>query len=196
MVKTTAGIWTIARPQVSSFLILLPPFAEQHRIVAEVERRLSLIDELEAAIAANLKRADRLRQSILKRAFEGKLVPQDPADEPADVLLERIGVSHAAKPSTSKGLDFCNTPEHHRKGRADASQAPFSPTSSLRPEIGKVGGPDHARVHTAHHRPDRVRRCTCSGMKTKAQSANSRVFLALSMASASQPQVRSAARNR
>ncbi len=39
---------------------------------------------------ANLKRASRLRQSILKRAFEGRLVPQDPADEPADELLERI----------------------------------------------------------------------------------------------------------
>ena len=68
----------------------LPPVPEQHRIIAEVERRLSVIDELEAVIATNLKRADRLRQAILKRAFEGKLVPQDPTDEPASVLLEQI----------------------------------------------------------------------------------------------------------
>ncbi len=68
----------------------LPPLAEQHRIVAEVERRLSVIDELEMQVEANLKRAERLRQAILKHAFEGKLVPQDPDDEPASVLLERV----------------------------------------------------------------------------------------------------------
>jgi type I restriction enzyme S subunit len=70
--------------------IPLPPSAEQRRIVAEVERRLSVIDELEMQVDANLKRAERLRQAILKRAFEGKLVPQDPNDEPASALLERI----------------------------------------------------------------------------------------------------------
>ena len=76
--------------QLAASCLPLPPLAEQHRIVAEVERRLSVIDELEAVVDANLKRAERLRQSVLKRAFEGKLVPQDPSDEPASVLLERI----------------------------------------------------------------------------------------------------------
>ena len=52
----------------------LPPLAEQRRIVAEVERRLSVVQELEGTLAVNLARAERLRQSILKRAFEGKLV--------------------------------------------------------------------------------------------------------------------------
>ncbi len=70
--------------------IPIPPRAEQERIVAEAERRLSVIDGLETVVQHSLRRADRLRQSILKRAFEGKLVPQDPNDEPASVLLERI----------------------------------------------------------------------------------------------------------
>jgi type I restriction enzyme S subunit len=69
---------------------VLPPLAEQEAIVAEVEDRLSVIAALEATVEANLKRAERLRQSILERAFSGRLVPQDPNDEPASVLLKRI----------------------------------------------------------------------------------------------------------
>jgi type I restriction enzyme S subunit len=81
--------------QLSEFELPLPPLAEQHRIVAEVERRLSIIEEIEAVINANMKRAERMRQAILKRAFEGKLVAQDPSDEPASVLLERIRAERA-----------------------------------------------------------------------------------------------------
>jgi type I restriction enzyme, S subunit len=71
-------------------VIALPPITEQRRIVAEVERRLSLVKELEQTVNTNLARAERLRQAILKRAFEGKLVAHDPADEPAERLLERV----------------------------------------------------------------------------------------------------------
>ena len=70
--------------------IPLPPLAEQQQIVAEVERRLSVIEQAEAAIETCLKRIERARQSILEQAFSGQLVPQDPDDGPASVLLERI----------------------------------------------------------------------------------------------------------
>ena len=68
----------------------LPPLPEQQRIVEEIERRFSVADEVEKVIDNSLKQAERLRQSILKKAFEGKLVPQDPNDEPAEKLLKRI----------------------------------------------------------------------------------------------------------
>lgn len=75
---------------VSEFATPLPPLPEQQAIVSEIERRLSVADEVEKTVVAELKRADQLRQSILKKAFSGGLVPQDANDEPASVLLERI----------------------------------------------------------------------------------------------------------
>jgi type I restriction enzyme, S subunit len=71
-------------------------------VVGEVERRFSLLDAVTREAEASLARTARLRQSILKRAFEGKLVPQDPNDEPASVLLERILASRAMSPARSK----------------------------------------------------------------------------------------------
>lgn len=64
--------------EIKAIRLPIPPLAEQHRIVAEVERRLSVVEELEAAVAANLARAARLRQAILQRAFSGELVPPEP----------------------------------------------------------------------------------------------------------------------
>ncbi len=102
--KATAGQFNLTLEIVRQIPLPLPPFEEQKQIVSEVSERLSQISAAESAIEQSLKRAARLRQSILKRAFEGKLVPQDPADEPANALLQRIRagrdtIERAGKPS-------------------------------------------------------------------------------------------------
>ena len=76
--------------QLKTFEIPLPSLAEQEQIVSELERHLLVADEVEATITSELRRAERLRQAILKQAFSGKLVPQDSNDEPVEILLARI----------------------------------------------------------------------------------------------------------
>jgi type I restriction enzyme, S subunit len=70
--------------------LLLPPKSEQDRIVTEIERGASFIDALISTAAAGILRSRKLRQAMLKAAFSGTLVPQDPNDEPASVLMERV----------------------------------------------------------------------------------------------------------
>jgi type I restriction enzyme S subunit len=81
----------IGRPRLSlgeirSIALPVPPETEQHRIVAEVDRRLSLLRTTEAQVDANLRRAERLRQSILSRAFSGGLVAECTTNSVADGL--------------------------------------------------------------------------------------------------------------
>ena len=68
----------------------MPPIPEQHEIVRRVEALFKLADDIEKRYEKARVHVDRLTQSILAKAFRGELVPQDPDDEPASVLLERI----------------------------------------------------------------------------------------------------------
>ena len=77
--SSTSGLYTLSVNKVGALPIALPSLAEQRRIVAEVERRLSVLEELEAVVSADLQRASRLRRSILQKAFTGKLVDEEPA---------------------------------------------------------------------------------------------------------------------
>ena len=112
--------WWAARPDYERFItgttikhipkeklrilpIPLPSSEEQIGIVAEVERQFSFIEACERTVDAAFVRAAALRRSILKCAFEGHLVPQDRADEPASALLERIRNDRAQAAPTANG---------------------------------------------------------------------------------------------
>ncbi len=91
---------------IRSFPVPLPPENEVVRIAGAIDGFLSVVDCIDKSVVDNLTRLARLRQSILKWAFEGRLVDQDPSDEPASVLLDRIRAERetvAAGPSRSRG---------------------------------------------------------------------------------------------
>ena len=104
-------------------LITLPICSkeEQHQIVAEIERRLSVCDKMEQSITESLAKAEALRQSILKKAFEGNLLSQaeiaeckKEADyEPASALLARIKQSRNEKIKAEKSA----TAQEHKKSK-------------------------------------------------------------------------------
>lgn len=75
---------------IKNFSLLVPSREEQAQIVQELESRLTLINDLEISIDLGLRKTQIFRQSILKKAFEGKLVPQFNYDESAIELLKRI----------------------------------------------------------------------------------------------------------
>ncbi len=73
---------------------------EQIEIIGLLDSKLSSIEKLDETITTALKQSEALRQSILKKAFSGQLVPQDANDEPASVLLARIKAEKAAMADT------------------------------------------------------------------------------------------------
>lgn len=88
----------------------LPPLPEQHEIVRRVEALFKKADEIEARYKKAKAFVDKLTQSILAKAFRGELVPQDPDDEPASVLLERIKTEKAKQePKREKNAKIRDT---------------------------------------------------------------------------------------
>ncbi|NPV50244.1 MAG: hypothetical protein HPY60_03485 [Candidatus Methanofastidiosum sp.] len=77
--------------------LFVPPLEEQKVIVERIEKLFSLADYIEETVDSKLEESKILRQSILKKAFEGKLVPQDPNDEPAEILLQKIKMEKSNK---------------------------------------------------------------------------------------------------
>lgn len=96
------GIHHLGQKALKEWLVTVPPPEEQERIVVEIDRQFSFLNACESAVATGLTRSAALRRSVLKAAFEGKLVPQNPSDQQASVLLERIRQQRAAAPKAAR----------------------------------------------------------------------------------------------
>jgi type I restriction enzyme S subunit len=122
-IRTTAGQAGVSGSDIKGLPIPLASAAEQNAILEAAEDQLSIIDHLESDLGAKLKSAQSLRQAILRDAFSGKLVPQDPNDEPASELLARIAAEReqrAREAATPKKL------KSHKPPRA-AKRRPKAP---------------------------------------------------------------------
>lgn len=87
---TGTAIKRIILDRIRKAEIALPSIEEQKKIVQKIEQLFAFADQIEKSIGEAKKRADRIDQAILTKAFHGELISQDPNDEPASVLLERI----------------------------------------------------------------------------------------------------------
>jgi type I restriction enzyme S subunit len=101
-VKTTAGQTGISGEDLKKTPIPLASALEQEVALAALDERLESIKELERPVELALKQSTAQRQNILRAAFAGQLVPQDPNDEPASVLLARIRAERAARDAVKK----------------------------------------------------------------------------------------------
>ncbi|MDQ2092311.1 restriction endonuclease subunit S [Marimonas arenosa] len=101
----------IGQAKLKSLLLPLPNEAERDKILRQIEANFAKIDLLAAEAEKALKLTDRLDQRILAKAFAGELVPQDPTDEPASILLDRIRAERASAPKPKRG----------RRKKADAA---------------------------------------------------------------------------
>lgn len=104
----------------------LPPLAEQQEIVRRAQKLFSLADQLEARLNAARKVVDRLTPALLAKAFRGELVPQDPTDEPASVLLKRIRAARQAEAGAGK-------PSRRGRPRPAAHPAPLNRSAAPAP---------------------------------------------------------------
>lgn len=96
----STAVPTLNRNNLRDIFVEVPPIAEQHEIVRRVEACFAYADRFDAYYKAARKYVNHLTPALLAKAFRGELVPQDPNDEPASVLLERIKAERngAAKP--------------------------------------------------------------------------------------------------
>jgi type I restriction enzyme S subunit len=140
--KSTSGVNNINSTELQALEFPMPDVDEQREIIDRVETAFEKIDRLTEEACRALEMADRLDQRLLAKAFAGELVPQDPNDEPASVLLDRIREERAATPTQTRraptGLKKANTSKKKVDDMNEKKRSQVSKThlSSLLKQLG------------------------------------------------------------
>ncbi len=122
--QTSTGLHTLSVSKISGIPIAYPSLSEQKQVIHLVGVLFTLADQLEAKLSAARKSVDRLTPALLAKAFRGELVPQDPNDEPAIELLQRIRAARQAEAAAGKPP---------RRGRMKAAPYPDQPPLDAAP---------------------------------------------------------------
>lgn len=139
--KSTSGVNNLNAEELRSLPLLLPPLSEQTEIVRRAKTLLALADRIEARANAARTQAQRLSPLVLAKAFRGELVQQDPQDEPASVLLERIA-SQRIGPAAKKQS---KPPRQVRASRAPKEAAAVTKSRQDEDVKGKPYLAEHLR---------------------------------------------------
>ncbi|MEA2163077.1 MAG: hypothetical protein QOK37_1204 [Thermoanaerobaculia bacterium] len=145
--KTTAGQYNLALSSLNDLVIPLPPVAEQHEIIQQVERRLSAASRLASTLDEQLDRARAMRELLLRDAFAGKLIPQSDSDEPATQLLQRIQ-SHRRVATKQDSPRRKSAPWPKQELEGVMKRSPLTP-DDLAAGFSRIGSvPDARRLFT------------------------------------------------
>jgi type I restriction enzyme, S subunit len=125
LIQAQGGIWgsgiqNLNVENVRRYRIPLPPVSEQQEIISRVDALFKIADDIEQQYQEAKAYLDQLNQSILAKAFRGELVPQDPNDEPASVLLERIRAEREKLDTKKKAKG--RTEKKSRKAKPEAAE--------------------------------------------------------------------------
>lgn len=138
--KQSVNLASISMSKIRLLPIPVPPEEEQAELVKKLETAMSVFDRTAEQLASARAKAAALRQALLNTAFTGKLVPQDPADEPASALLDRLKAEHAIVPAPKRG---------RRTATSKATSAPVRTSPVTPTRIADDPQPVHAGEQTA-----------------------------------------------
>ncbi|MHB9759891.1 restriction endonuclease subunit S [Streptomyces sp. BYX5S] len=137
---TSDSMRNISQPDLKAISVPIPPAAEQQRITEALDRHLARLDSIDAALRAAQDQVNELRRACLVEAFAGRLVPQEPDDEPADDLLKRITTEREAAEAERKAIRRAAALARGKKREkpkvsapADAQELPLQATETHPP---------------------------------------------------------------